>query len=88
MAVKKGERLPKEVTMAAGTVGMRLTDIADYRVGDEFVSIINHRGQKYTFELVKLNPSAAVTPPQSPPRRGGGKAKPRKRAQQELKGVL
>ena len=28
------------------------------------------------------------TPPQSPPRRGGGKAKPRKRAQQELKGVL
>ena len=87
MAVKKGERLPKEVTMAAGTMGMRLTDIADYRVGEEFVTIINQRGQKYTFELVKLNPPPRTTRNDA---KGAKRAsgKPRKRAQQELKGVL
>ena len=75
---KKGVKLPKEVTMAAGTMGMKLTEIAEYRVGDEYVTIINHRGQKYSLELVKL------APPQSAPRSGGKRKRPA-RAQKELK---
>ena len=63
--VKKGGKLPKEVSMAAGTMGMKLTEIAEYRVGDEYVTIINHRGQKYSLELVKLMP-AEVTPATAP----------------------
>ena len=59
MAVKNGRRLPPEVVSACGIYGIRLTDVVDYRVGEEFVTIINHRGQKFTAELVKLNPPTA-----------------------------
>lgn len=87
VAVKKGQKLPDEVVSACGVYGVRLTDVVDYRVGEEFVSIINHRGQKFTAELVKLNPPdyPAKPPPQSPPR-SGGKARRKRpaRAQETL----
>ncbi len=59
MVVKNGQLLPPEVVSACGIHGIRLTDVVDYRVGEEFVTIINVRGQKFTAELVKLNPPTA-----------------------------
>lgn len=81
---KKTGKIPIEVEIAAGTVGMRLADIADFRVGSEFVTIINLQGQKYTFELTELNPPAPpAVPAASKPRR-----KRASKTQKELKGVL
>ena len=60
MVEYSGGKLPKDVSMAAGTIGMKLTDIAEYRVGDTEVVILNKRGQKYVFDIVKLNPPATA----------------------------
>jgi len=86
MVVKKGQFLPPEVVSLCGIHGIRLTDVLDYRVGDESVTVINAQGQKYTGELVKLNPPdypAKVAPPQSSPRSGGKRKRP-SRAQKVL----
>ena len=58
MVVYDGVTLPKEVSMAAGTVGMKILEIAEYRVGEDVVVILNKKGQKYTFDLLRLNPAS------------------------------
>jgi len=56
VAINNGQKLPDAVVSLCGVYGIRLTDVIDYRVGDESVTVINAQGQKYTGELVKLNP--------------------------------
>ena len=86
MAINNGQKLPDAVVSLCGIHGIRLTDVLDYRVGEEFVTVINHRGQKFSAELARLNPPAypaKVAPPQSSPRSGGKRKRP-SRAQKVL----
>lgn len=91
MAISGGKKLPDEVVSLCGIHGVRLTDVVEYRVGEEFVTLINRGGQKFTSELVRLNPPeyAAKSRPQSPPRSGGkAKAKPKRKRPSRAQKVL
>ena len=66
MVVRKGEALPKEVMSLCGLHGIRHADVAEYRVGDEFVTVINARGQKFSAALVNLKPVVVDEPAKAP----------------------
>jgi hypothetical protein len=74
MVQYSGGTLPKDVSMAAGTIGLRFADIVEYNVSADEVRILTKTGQLHAFDIVKLNPEVA---PKAPAKR---KAKPRSKA--------
>jgi len=63
--VKDGEELPRAVTLLCGQHGIRHADVAEWRIGEDAVTVLTKRGQKYTAVLLRLS-----YPPQSPRGRG------------------
>lgn len=63
MAARQGQVLPREVALVCGTHGIRYVDVADYVVGEEFVTVIDRRGRRFTAERARLAPQRAGASP-------------------------
>lgn len=58
--VKDSEELPRAVTLLCGQYGIRHADVAEWRIGEDAVTVLTKRGQKYTALLLRFQPPAGA----------------------------